>query len=95
MKDENKNNQNKKSKNKSKNDRKNEDIPFSVPDDKYLDRIVFEGIHEGKKKMDIIYIHVDVILKESKESEIEIYDIYRPTGEGYKCLIYKKYIYKI
>ncbi|KAG4084448.1 hypothetical protein H8356DRAFT_1352218 [Neocallimastix lanati (nom. inval.)] len=64
---ENKNNQNKKSKNKSKNDRKNEDIPFSVPDDKYLDRIVFEGIHE------------DVILKESTESEIEIYDIYRPT----------------
>jgi len=45
--------------------------------------------------MDIIYIHVDVILKESTESEIEIYDIYRPTGEGYKCLIYKKYIYKI
>jgi len=86
--DENENDKNKRSKNKSKNDSKNEDIPFSVPDDKYLDGIVFEGINNSKK-IGIIYIHVDVILNDPTESDIEIYDIYRPTGEGYKLLKYE------
>jgi len=83
-------NSNKSKINKEKNMRKNNNnnFHFTVPNDKYNDGFIYEGINENTTNV-IYYVHIEIKLKKPIDFDIEVYDLYRPDSTGYKLLKYE------
>jgi len=69
------------------NNKKNNQFILSE-NNKYLDGFIFKDINDNIDTI-IIFVHIDVKLNNPIDFDIEIYDLYRPTGIGYKLLKYE------
>ncbi|ORY29839.1 hypothetical protein LY90DRAFT_512768 [Neocallimastix californiae] len=69
------------------NNKKNNQFILSE-NNKYLDGFIFKDINDNIDTI-IIFVHIDVKMNNPIDFDIEIYDLYRPTGIGYKLLKYE------